>query len=421
MNSKLLIVIFGALINACILHAISSVNADDSSLFIYGKVTTIDNETYEGQIRWGGEEAFWFDMFNSSKEKNEYLKYLSDDQLDALNGHEDNHASNNWNKWFKSSKNSWSNWDNKHTHLFACQFGDIASLIIHGDEDVELVLKNGEALHLDGGSNDIGADVMVHDGEIGDVNIDWRRIKKVEFMNTPNGLVSGFGQALWGAVETEHGNFTGFLQWDHDERLTKDVLDGEYEDGELSIEFGKIKKIQKYGHGSKVTLHSGRSFNLYDSNDVDEDNRGIIVNIPGQGRVDIEWDEFVSMTIAEQADNYNYSYTSFTGDQALNATVETVEGKKYSGALVFDLDEKYQLEMLDGVKDDITYFIPFGHVAEISPLNREESEVILINGTKLILEEKVDVTRNNDGVLVFENAQNPQYIPWNQVRKVSFR
>ena len=226
---------------------------------------------------------------------------------------------------------------------------------------------------------------------------------------------------MWGTVETEHGNFTGFLQWDHDERLTDDVLDGDYEDGELSIEFGKIKKIQKYRHGSQVTLHSGRTFNLYGSNDVDEDNRGIIVNIPGQGRVDIEWDEFVSMTIADQAGTYNYSYDSFKGDQELNATVETVEGEKYSGSIVFDLDEKYQLEMLDGQIDDITYFVPFGHVAEISPLNREESEVVLVNGQKMTFEGKVDVTRDNDGVLVFENSLNPQYIPWNQVRKISFR
>ncbi len=35
--------------------------------FLYGRITTTDGDTYEGRLRWGGdEEAFWGDYFNVS-------------------------------------------------------------------------------------------------------------------------------------------------------------------------------------------------------------------------------------------------------------------------------------------------------------------------------------------------------------------
>ena len=39
--------------------------------FLYGRITTTDGDTYEGRLRWGGdEEAFWGDYFNGSKDEN---------------------------------------------------------------------------------------------------------------------------------------------------------------------------------------------------------------------------------------------------------------------------------------------------------------------------------------------------------------
>ena len=45
-----------------------SATAQNDQVFIYGKLTTIDGETYQGQIRWGKEEAYWTDLFNGTKE-----------------------------------------------------------------------------------------------------------------------------------------------------------------------------------------------------------------------------------------------------------------------------------------------------------------------------------------------------------------
>ena len=94
MKNKLLIIILYAFLNALLLNSYTSLMAN-GSMYIYGTVVTIDDEEYTGQIRWGKEEAFWFDMFNSSKRKNENLKLLSNDDLDKLD-RKDNCKNKKW-------------------------------------------------------------------------------------------------------------------------------------------------------------------------------------------------------------------------------------------------------------------------------------------------------------------------------------
>ena len=46
--------------------------------FLYGRITTADGATYEGRLRWGGdEEAFWGDYFNGSKDENPWAAHAS--------------------------------------------------------------------------------------------------------------------------------------------------------------------------------------------------------------------------------------------------------------------------------------------------------------------------------------------------------
>ena len=52
--------------------------ADNTDGFIYGTVTTRSGNTYTGPMRWGDEEAFWDDLFHSSKESLPYDDYRRD-------------------------------------------------------------------------------------------------------------------------------------------------------------------------------------------------------------------------------------------------------------------------------------------------------------------------------------------------------
>ena len=384
--------------------------------FIYGKVTTIEDKTYEGQIRWGKEEAFWTDHFNVSKKENNNLDFLTRDQIEDLKNQH-----NDWNL-SKSFFNGFDFNDDKdeHLHQFVCQFGNLSSIEISGREKAYVTLRNGKQFKISGeGYNDIGTKVRVQDDELGMVSIRWSEIEKIDFQATPKSLGSKMGEPLYGEVETSDGKFTGFVQWDHDERLSTDKLDGDSDDSDLSIEFGKIVSIENRGSSSAVVLKSGRKFDLRGSNDVNRENRGIIVTLADGSRVDVPWDEFDKVTFISKAPNSGVGYNSFSNPKELNGSVKTQDGKTFSGRIIYDLDEAYGFEIIQGKDDDLEYFIALSNIKSIRPRNYDNSSVVLKNGQKLLLGDAQDVSDRNDGILVFEGKGSPKYVAWEDVEEIT--
>jgi len=384
--------------------------------FLYGKITTVDEGTYTGAIRWGKEEVFWTDFFNSDKESNPYTKYLN---RDDRRKQDRSSRRGSWrDRWIEFSSDSYSKGDIN--HKFVCQFGDIRSIEIDGRSSVTVEIKDGKFINLRGGSNDIGTKVWVLDDEVGLMKMSWERIRKVEFMPTPSKLENKFGTPLYGTVVTRQGKFEGLVQWDHDERLSSDKLDGDTRDGDVALAFGKLRSIEKEGFGCKVTLLSGREMYLDNSNDVDNGNRGIILTLPGIGRVDIRWRDFVSVEFKEMPNELIVPYSNFPEAKRISGTVHTVEGESFSGTLVYDLDEAMDIEILDGYNDNLEYFVPFRNIKSISPKNYNYSLVELNNGENLLLGEQRDVTERNDGILVFTDAEHPKYASWKKIEKIIF-
>lgn len=412
------------LIYVCSIFLLSTTLFAQDEGFIYGKITLIDGDKYEGPIRWGKEEIFWSDHFNAAKLENENLNYLSTEQLDLLDKSKyDSWASqnSNWN-WINRSVTYHGNWynDEKHVHQFNCEFGEIASITPFGREKAELVMRNGDRLKVDGsGYNDLGTKVKINDPELGQIDLQWERIEKVEFMNSPKKMENKFGNALFGTVETSIGKFTGFIQWDHDERISTDKLDGDSNDGKMSIEFGKIQSIERIGSSrSLVTLMSGRKIELSGSNDVNSENRGVIVNIEGVGRVDIPWKSFNLVSFTDVKDS-GLSFAKYSKQKELVGTLITRNNEQLNGKIVFDLDETFDYEILHGELDDVKFFIPFKYIAAVKPKNYEYSDVLLKNKSNYLLGISQDVSDKNSGMLVF-NSKNPDYITWDMVKEIRF-
>lgn len=389
--------------------------------FLYGKVYT-DDLVYEGPIRWGKEEVYWVDMFNAAKSENAHISLLSETDRETLEQQQrGNHSS-----WFENDK--WfhlTSWDghtkNRFVHQFSCQFGEIKSLKPTGSKEVTLEMKNGLKLELDGeGYNDVGPDIRIIDKELGELEVYWNQIDRIEFMDTPAKLVNPFGDPLYGTVEAFGKQFSGLIQWDHDERLSVDKLDGKGVDGSMSVEFGKIRSIEKRGNSSRVVLHSGREFSLNGSNDVSSGHRGVMVTNAQSGTIDIPWSEFGKITFKEKPDNNVIRYGDFKDQKELNGVVITRDGRSLSGKIVYDLDESHAFELLQGKEGEFEYSIPFHQVKRIRP-NEWKSAVELINNTKLSLDEGQDVNEKNQGILVFsENNSEPAYLPWDQVSEIQF-
>ena len=410
---KPLLIVLGNIVAIFIVfNEVQAQNIDPSG-YIYGRVVTFDNE-YQGQIRWGKEEAFWNDYFNSVKTEDDYY-----------NSYSQRNKNSNTTSW---EDIDWSDfgsiWEDKFSntsHIFSCQFGDIKSIQDIGRSRLSVVYKNGARQVLEGGSNDIGATINLTDDELGAISIKWDRIERIDFLPTPKNLRVNGGAPIFGTVETfRKGTFIGFIQWDHDERLGEDVLDGDTRNEDLSIPFKSIRSIVKRGDGCEVGLNSGREFYLTNSNDVDSGNDGIIVTVPGVGKIDIPWKYFKSATL-EEAPNSGQGYNDYESPKGIFGTVYSIDGREYSGKLIYDIDETWELETLDGNDDDVEYKIAMRHVKSIIPKNYAYSMVQLRNGDNLLLGGTQDVSDSHDGILIFETPnQDPVHVPWKKVAEVVF-
>ena len=391
-----------------LLPGVADLPAQNGDQFIYGMVTTKSGDQYRGFIRWGNEELTWHDIFNSTK---------TDAQMkESQTG-----------KGFSWSDLAWdfnSIWKDKRyssNRSFACQFGDIAFLHNRGRDKVDVELKNGAIIKVRGGSNDVGARLRMIDFELGVIKFDWDRIKHVEFFQAPAGENPDYGSLLYGQVKSRRGGiFTGYIKWDTDERVSKDILDGNSKNGEQKIPFGNILSITKDDNGSVVSFPSGRDIFLKGSNDVADGNRGIVVFQDGIGNVEIPWKHFEEITFQEPQGGLGYR--DYPDPKPIEGTVLLFNGNTHEGQIIFDMDELWSLEMLDGNDDYVEYQIPFRYIKSIRPKNKAYSLVELHNGDEFLLGDSQDVSRSNDGVLIMNKSNGkPISIEWDDIDQIDFK
>ncbi len=381
---------------------------------LYGRVTTDDDAVYEGRLRWGGdEEALWGNYFNGSKDENPWVAYVPSELLPK-----ERHSIDIFGiKIF--------GWENQIDldRPFMARFGDIARIEPRGS-DLWVTLKSGTVFHLDRFSaDDMNDDVRVWDSSRGVVDIGEWRIRTIELLATAQ--LGATPYPLYGTVRTRQGDFTGFVQWDREECLGSDELDGHTDDGEFRLRFDTIRSIARHSRDSSlVTLLDDREIVLSDTRKVGHGNRGIYVDDQRYGRVLISWDAF------ERADfspgGPGPAYGDFTPGHPLTGSVTTWSGRHLAGRLVYDLDESETTETLDAPSQGVDYTIPFGLIASIvlpglDERGAQRARVILCSGEELQLELTGDLGEWNAGMLVFfDGRQRPEYVPWNDIAQIDF-
>lgn len=169
-----------------------------------------------------------------------------------------------------------------------------------------VVTKDGKEIRLDD-SNDVDSGnrgITISDPALGAVIVQWDEFESLELKDPPSSAYPDYddfdgGKELYGTVYDDYGNsHEGYIRWDDDEEYTWEILDGNYRDIEFNIFFSNIKSIERISRrSSRVILWDGREFRLRDSNDVDDDNKGIIVRpTKDYGDEDdmvfLDWDEF---------------------------------------------------------------------------------------------------------------------------------
>jgi len=385
---------------------------------IYGKLILKDGTKLQGQIRWGKEEGLWHDFFNSTKEDNNYSIYLSGKEMRELKR---KNGGRGFGGFIRRLFNGFRpDADFLPTHQFVCRFGEIKQMQMRGRDIVILTFKNGTHYEVEGGSNDIETRINILDQQQGLLSVKWDRIRSIEFKPLMQPLKKRLGLPLYGTVTTQYGDFKGFIQWDHQECLDTDKLDGDCKDGDISIEFAKINAIEKYKRGSLVTLYSGKEIYIYGSNDVNDDNRGIVINDLHIGKIRVRWDQFDRVEFEKETEVNPASFEDFAEPKALTGKVKTKNGDIFAGRIVYDLDENMDFEIISGTWNEIEYNIPIRNIDSIRPFGSCCSKITLKNGKTIELEDERDVNAENDGLLVWEDSKEPAYIPWKKIREIKF-
>ena len=393
---------------------------------LYGRVTTYDGALYEGQLRWGGdEEAFWDHYFNGFKDENPWAAQAPTEQLtEERPGIEIfGMAIGRQEQPIDLGR------------PFMARFGDIVRIESRGDgvrgviedgtafdPDVRVTLKSGTVFDLDRlSASDFDDGVRVWDGRRGVVDLGPRQIRLIELLPAPQ--PHDIPDRLHGTVRTRGGDFTGFLQWDREEALGRDVLAGRTADGELRLRFDALRAIARTSEGSRVTLRDGREVVLSGTRKVGPGNRGIYVDDPRYGRVLVSWDAF------ERADfspgGSGPAYDDFPPGFPLTGSVTTRDGRLLAGRLVYDLDESETTETLDASSRSVDYTIPFGLVASVVLPDDERAvghaTVTLQSGEELQLERTGDLGEGHAGLLVFVGGrERPAYVPWADIERIDF-
>ncbi len=385
--------------------------------FLFGRVTSESGNEYTGFLRWGTEEAFWDDLFHSTKEDLPYWEMVDDEDWDRDRGKGRKRRRIKIFNWDFNMEDD--DWDA--SRIFIARFGDIAEIRPAGDSEADVKMKNGETYEVSGYANDVSCKIHVNDKDLGEIDLRWKRIDTIEFMPAPRGEDPGV-RRLYGEIETDAGDFKGFIQWDKEECVETDLLDGETEDGDISIQMGRISSIERRGRRSSiVTLKDGRELRMRGTNDVNSENRGIMVEDPRYGRVTVSWGAFEILTFADPPGS-GRGFDEYKDQGELKGTVTDDSGDQFRGRIVFDLDEAEGWEILNGSYRDVEFDIPFNRIESIEPLDSDESVIVLKNGEKLTLEDSQDVTDRNDGVLVFtDKDRDPQYLEWDEVEMIQFK
>lgn len=384
---------------------------------LYGRVETSDGSLYEGFIRWGKQEAGWYDVLHASKpipERNrrdaERLGWKPEKKRKRLEIFGIGITLPEDAVGIGSSAQS------------GIRFGHISSLEVTGPSRARLLLKSGQEVELQGGG-DLGSsvgDILVEDLRRGQVELEWRDVRVIDFRAAP-ALASTWGERLYGTLSTRSGErFTGYIVWDMDEAFTTEVLDGEEDGRERDIPFGRIRAIERReSSSSRVYLQEGGSVVLSGTNDVNHGNRDILVADPSLGEIRVDWGEFHRLELTPSPATADLAIFRRSG--RLRGTVRARGGETQAGWIRWDNDEEYGWEILDGeLRDGITLDIELGAVRSMERVDYHATRVTLRDGRTFRLTGSNDVDEGNRGVYVERSDGRLVLIPWDRFESVLF-
>ena len=378
---------------------------------IYAEIILKNNKKYEGHLRWGKDKVMWNDLLYTSKSRNTLRYFLSGEEIDRLNMRPEK----------KYSWNFLDLWDpefaaNSGAH-FKVNFGSIRQIEYNKDRGARMELKNGIWIEISD-DLDMNDDIYMYDRQIGRVKLRLRDMKRISFYTSPAQLPYKHGDPIYGTVRTNQDTYTGFILWNNECCLT-DFLRGRANNRIEKHLYGDIISVEKMEKGFLVTFRDGKEKKLWGTDDLNRSKLKIIVKNKEFGHMVIEMDDIESVSF-EEAPDQGPDYSQFGPASRLAGRITTTEKDHLRGKIIYDLDEAFDCEVLDGEMGDCDYLIPFNLIKKIRPLNENMTEITLNIGTVVRLSGHGDVNDHNRGCLVETAKGENIYIPWKNILEINF-
>jgi len=345
---------------------------------LYGTITTVYGAEFTGYIRWDRNEGSWTDLLDATKPRRRGGSSVS-----------------------------------------GIRFGHVDRIDVTGRSSANFTLRNGERVELLANASDLGSGLRALLVEEADGNVaefEWRDLESIDF-EAP-GSTPPAESRMHGTLRTRSGlEFTGYVTWDVDEIYSTDILDGDADGERMRIPFGEIASIERNGSwSSRVTLTSGEQYVLEGTNDVDGSISGIEISDATLGAVKLSWREFDRVDFHGTEDEVEAA--NFDGGRPIEGTVVDRFGDRYTGRIVWDADETYTWEMLNGEIRGIELHVEFGQIERIER-SRNGALVTLKDGRTFELSDSNDVDRGNRGLTIRTDGREYE-VDWSDFSEVTF-
>lgn len=262
---------------------------------------------------------------------------------------------------------------------------------------------------------------------------------------------------LYGRVETPDGSvYEGFIRWDGNEAGWYDVLhaskplarrnrrdaerlgwepdrrrnrvelfgieitlpsggQGVGSTAQSGIRFGHISALEVSGASrARLLLKSGEEVELLGGGDLGSSVSEIVVEDRRWGQVELDWRD------VRVIDFLPAPATASSWGDRLHGTLRTRDGGEYTGHIVWDMDELFTTDILNGEERGRDREIPFSRIAAIARHGSDAARVRLVDGEELVLRGSNDVNRRNRDILVADPRLGEVRVEWASFEEVRF-
>jgi hypothetical protein len=270
-------------------------------------------------------------------------------------------------------------------------------------------------------------------------------------VSTPS-FADGRGRIHGRVITSDGDRYEGLIRWDKNEASWIDMIDctkelelsrrrgkddesvksirifgirvghvktkGEYNiSAQCAVAFGHLEAIEPVADDAALLIFkSGIELKVKaGSTDLGDNIRGIIVEDPDEGEIELDWDDIDRVEFSQGG----YEVYSTFGDR-LYGTLTTRKGDTFTGWVVWDADEVLEEDILDGEHRGRDREIPFGKIRSIERRSSSSASVTLKNGDELTMKGTNDVDSSNRGISIFVENFGVVKVDWDEFDRLDF-